>query len=65
MKIAIDCANGAGYKSAPNLLRSLGAKLYVTGITPNGFNINSKCGSTFPKKFNHLSEKIKHILVYR
>ena len=59
MKIAIDCANGAGYKSAPNLLRSLGARVYVTGITPDGFNINSKCGSTFPKKIQSFVKKNK------
>ena len=59
MKIAIDCANGAGYKSAPNLLRSLGARVYVTGITPNGFNINFKCGSTFPKKIQSFVRKNK------
>ena len=50
MKIAIDCANGAGYKSGPKLLRSLGAKVYEFGTSPNGFNINDNCGSTFPKK---------------
>ena len=59
MKIAIDCANGAGYKSAPNLLRSLGARVYVTGATPNGFNINSRCGSTFPKKIQSFVKKNK------
>tara|TARA_Y100000590_G_scaffold462665_1_gene627376 strand:- start:169 stop:1500 length:1332 start_codon:yes stop_codon:yes gene_type:complete len=49
-KIVIDCANGAGYKSAPKLLKSLGAKVISIGINPNGLNINEKCGSTFPKK---------------
>ena len=49
-KIAIDCANGAGYKSGPYLLKSLGAKVISIGINPNGLNINKKCGSTFPKK---------------
>ena len=49
-KIAIDCANGAGYKSGPHLLKSLGAKVISIGINPNGLNINEKCGSTFPKK---------------
>ena len=39
-KIAIDCANGAGYKSAPKLFRSLGAKVYNIGVNPNGLNIN-------------------------
>jgi len=59
IKIAIDCANGAGYKSAPNLLKSLGAKVYTTGIKPNGFNINYKCGSTNPNKIRSLVKKHK------
>jgi len=49
-KIVIDCANGAGYKSGPHLLKSLGAKVVSIGVNPNGLNINEKCGSTFPKK---------------
>ncbi len=49
-KIVIDCAHGAGYKSGPKLLESLGAKVISIGIKPNGFNINENCGSTFPKK---------------
>ena len=49
-KIVIDCANGAGYKSGPKLLKSLGAKVIAIGVKPNGLNINKKCGSTFPKK---------------
>ena len=57
MKIAIDCANGAGYKSGPKLLRSLGAKVYEFGTSPNGFNINDNCGSTFPKKIKFLVKK--------
>ena len=59
MKIAIDCANGAGYKSGPKLLRSLGAKVYEYGTSPNGFNINDNCGSTFPKKIKFLVKKHK------
>jgi phosphoglucosamine mutase len=50
LKIVIDCANGAGYKSGPVLLKSLGAKVISIGVNPNGLNINEKCGSTFPKK---------------
>tara|TARA_B100000989_G_scaffold274811_1_gene233883 strand:+ start:1 stop:1326 length:1326 start_codon:yes stop_codon:yes gene_type:complete len=50
MKIVLDCANGAGYKSAPKMIKSLGAKLIVIGDKPNGFNINENCGSTFPNK---------------
>ena len=49
-KIVLDCANGAGYKSAPKLLKDLGAKVISIGVKPNGLNINNKCGSTFPSK---------------
>ena len=48
LRIVIDCANGAGYKAGPELLRSLGAKVISVGIKPNGLNINKNCGSTFP-----------------
>ena len=61
MKIVLDCANGASYKSAPKILKSLGANLIVIGNKPNGFNINKNCGSTFPKKFKALSKNIKRI----
>ena len=57
MKIAIDCANGAGYKSGPKLLESLGAKVYQYGVSPNGFNINDNCGSTFPNKIKFFVKK--------
>ena len=50
LKIVIDCANGAGYKSGPTLLKTLGAQVIAIGTKPNGLNINYKCGSTFPKK---------------
>ena len=59
IKIAIDCANGAGYKSAPKLLKSLGAKVYNVGVSPNGLNINDRCGSTFPNKIKRLISKKK------
>ena len=59
IKIAIDCANGAGYKSGPKLLKSLGAKVYDIGTSPNGLNINHKCGSTFPNKIKSLVKKHK------
>ncbi len=59
LKIAIDCANGASYKSAPKLLRSLGAKVFEVGIKPNGININYKCGSTHPEKIRSLTKKFK------
>jgi len=59
LKIAIDCANGAAYKSAPKLLRSLGAKVFEVGTKPNGININFKCGSTYPEKIKSLTKKFK------
>ena len=59
MKIVLDCANGAGYKSAPKLLKSLGAKLVVIGNKPDGFNINKNCGSTFPNKLQKSVKKNK------
>ena len=48
IKIVLDCANGAGYKSAPKILSELGAKVISLGVSPNGLNINNKCGSTNP-----------------
>ena len=59
VKIVIDCANGAGYKSGPSLLKSLGAKVITIGAKPNGFNINYRCGSTYPKKIQITVKKHK------
>ena len=59
MKIVLDCANGAGYKSGPKMIKSLGAKLIVIGNNPNGLNINKNCGSTFPKKLRSKLKKHK------
>ena len=59
MKIVLDCANGAGYKSAPKMIKSLGAKVIVIGNKPNGFNINKNCGSTFPNKLRRFVLKNK------
>lgn len=49
LKIAVDCANGAAYKSTPCILRELGADVTVFHNTPNGTNINADCGSTHPE----------------
>ncbi|REK51189.1 MAG: phosphoglucosamine mutase [Proteobacteria bacterium] len=57
MRIVIDCANGAGYKAAPKLIKSLGAEVIIIGNNPNGLNINEKCGSTFPKKIQTAVKK--------
>ena len=58
-KIVLDCANGASYKAAPKLLKDLGAKVISIGIKPNGFNINDKCGSTYPSKIQSAVRKYK------
>jgi len=58
-KIVLDCANGAGYKSAPKLLKELGAKVIPIGVKPNGLNINDKCGSTYPSKIRSYVKKFK------
>ena len=49
VKIALDCAHGATYHIAPNVLRELGASVIELGTEPNGFNINAEGGSTKPK----------------
>ena len=59
MRIVIDCANGAGYKSAPKILSDLGAKVFSIGIKPNGLNINFKCGSTYPGLLKKYVKKFK------
>ena len=58
-KIVLDCANGAGYIAAPKLLKNLGAKVMSIGVEPNGFNINDKCGSTYPSKIQIAVKKYK------
>ena len=45
MRIAIDCANGAGYKVGPDVLNELGADVVAIGVDPNGININDGCGA--------------------
>ncbi|HEY4126329.1 MAG TPA: phosphoglucosamine mutase [Rhizomicrobium sp.] len=49
LRIVIDCANGAAYKVAPAVLWELGADIVQIGVTPDGLNINSECGSTAPE----------------
>ncbi len=46
LKVVIDCANGAAYKAAPEVLWELGAEVIPIGVSPNGKNINERCGST-------------------
>ena len=49
MRIVIDCAHGAAYKVAPEVLWELGADIVAMGVTPDGTNINLDCGSTAPQ----------------
>ncbi len=49
LKVVIDCANGAAYRVAPEVLWELGAEVIPVGATPNGYNINDGCGSTAPR----------------
>ena len=58
-KIVLDCGNGASYIAAPKLLKNLGANVIAIGVKPNGFNINEKCGSTYPYKIQSAVKKYK------
>ena len=49
LKVVIDCANGAGYRAAPEVLWELGAEVVPVGVSPDGRNINLNCGSTSPR----------------
>lgn len=55
--IALDCANGAAYKSSPCILRELGADLHICHNAPNGRNINAECGSTHPEEIARIVKK--------
>ncbi|MBH0239355.1 phosphoglucosamine mutase [Methylobrevis albus] len=46
LRVAIDCANGAAYRVAPEALWELGAEVVAIGVNPDGLNINRECGST-------------------
>jgi len=50
VKVVVDCAHGAAHRTAPELLWELGADVVPLGTSPNGFNINDKCGSTHPEE---------------
>ena len=56
LRVAVDCANGAGYRVAPTTLYELGAEVFPVGVEPNGLNINADCGSTHPEA---VSEAVK------
>ena len=58
LRVVLDCANGAAYKVAPLALYELGAEVFSIGVTPDGININEKCGSTQPQA---MVEKVKEL----
>ncbi|MEM9318539.1 MAG: phosphoglucosamine mutase [Pseudomonadota bacterium] len=49
LKVVVDCANGAAYRAAPDVLWELGAEVIPVGVSPDGHNINSGVGSTAPE----------------
>ncbi|MCZ8185255.1 MAG: phosphoglucosamine mutase [Beijerinckiaceae bacterium] len=58
MRIVVDCANGAGYRVAPEALWELGAEVIAIGAEPDGFNINRDVGSTAP---HALQQKVREM----
>lgn len=49
MRLVVDCANGAAYRTTPEILRRLGAEVIALNVEPDGQNINVGCGSTHPE----------------
>lgn len=66
MKVVLDCANGAAYKTAPAVYNALGAEVITIGCEPNGININDQIGSTHPEKLQQtvVAEKADIGLAY-
>ena len=58
LRIVVDCAHGAAYKSTPCVLRELGAEIFVFGNQPDGMNINKDCGSMHPQS---LCNKVREL----
>jgi phosphoglucosamine mutase len=54
MRVVVDVANGAAYKSTPCILRELGAEVMVAHNEPDGTNINAHCGSIYPEEIQRL-----------
>ncbi|MBQ7245643.1 MAG: phosphoglucosamine mutase [Firmicutes bacterium] len=58
MTVALDCANGAAFQTAPKVYRALGANVHVIGNEPDGVNINRDIGSTHPEKLQKLVKEV-------
>jgi phosphoglucosamine mutase len=58
LRVVVDCAHGAAYKTAPEALWELGAEVIAIGVRPDGYNINEGCGSTAPER---LQAKVREV----
>lgn len=58
LKVVVDCANGAAYRAAPQVLWELGAEVIEVGVSPDGTNINLNCGST---STDQAAEKVRAV----
>ena len=65
VRIVVDCAHGAAYKSTPCVLRELGAEVIVYGNQPDGMNINQDCGSMHPENLCRKSSNTRRISASR
>lgn len=59
MRVALDCANGAGYKVGPMVFEELGAEVIRQGVAPNGLNINAKCGALHPEGVANMTAEMR------
>lgn len=59
LKVVVDCANGAAYHIAPQVLWELGAEVISLGVDPNGLNINTNCGALHPENLSHAVRECK------
>ncbi|MGV3628647.1 MAG: phosphoglucosamine mutase [Betaproteobacteria bacterium] len=59
LRIAVDCAHGAGYHIAPHVFHELGADVVTVGAAPDGFNINKGVGATHPESLRRAVKKAK------
>lgn len=54
LRVVLDCANGAAYSIAPRIFKELGAEVIPVAVTPDGYNINDKCGATHPERISSM-----------
>ncbi|MFZ5815706.1 MAG: phosphoglucosamine mutase [Bacillota bacterium] len=54
LKVVVDCGHGAAYQLAPEILRRMGAEVVALNTSPDGLNINDRCGSTHPEELQRM-----------